>query len=202
MQPSSGRDTEAGLQRRLAKQLGLKSRRDALGGDDGLDDLLDGLDGLHSAGETSSEGGDGIEPHAEEEGTGSDSDGDNSEGWESDGDAGDLGLDADSDGETDDAQVPMNREHSNGSGRAGQDESDRLETGIGTDESAESVSATDDGESSMLTSAEESDGDLDDGGAEHVFAQRRQSGADATASGRPKAVQAGKRAVHADPSRT
>ena len=38
------------LQRRLAKKLGLKSRRDALGGDDGLDDLLDGLDdGLDSA---------------------------------------------------------------------------------------------------------------------------------------------------------
>ena len=44
MQPTSGRDAEAELQRRLAKKLGLKSRRAGLGGDDGLDDLLDGLD--------------------------------------------------------------------------------------------------------------------------------------------------------------
>ncbi len=44
MQPTSGRNAEAELQRRLAKRLGLKSRRAGLGGDDGLDDLLDGLD--------------------------------------------------------------------------------------------------------------------------------------------------------------
>ncbi len=44
MQPTSGRIVEAELQRRLAKKLGLKSLRAGLGGDDGLDDLLDGLD--------------------------------------------------------------------------------------------------------------------------------------------------------------
>lgn len=48
-QPASGKNAETALQRHLAKKLGLKSRRDGLGGDDGLDDLLDGLDVLDSA---------------------------------------------------------------------------------------------------------------------------------------------------------
>ena len=193
VQPAGGRDAEATLQRRLAKKLGLTSRRAAMGGDDGLDDLLDGLDGLDS--ETASDSGDGTTPGGEHEGASSGSDDDGSEGSsESDEDTGDLDMDADSDGGAEVARLPMNGRHANGARPLGEDESDATEDGLAADESAEeSGSAIDDEESFGLTSGEEPGGDRDGSDVEHVSAERRRSGADASASGRPVAVQAGVR---------
>ncbi len=42
LQAAGGQDPELDLQRRLARKLGLKKGKAKMGGDDGLDELLDG----------------------------------------------------------------------------------------------------------------------------------------------------------------
>ena len=45
LQAKAGPDPELELQRRLARQLGLKKGKTAMGGDDGLDEFLEGASG-------------------------------------------------------------------------------------------------------------------------------------------------------------
>ena len=202
-QPASGQNAEAALQRRLAKKLGLKSRRTALGGDDGLDDILDGLDDLESAdggsdesesdrvpddGMTSDSGGEGVSESDDdqEEGSGGELDGASDRdgsSLESSGGDSELGLDSDGDEPVRSAAATANA-HPAMNGRtapAAQDDAD--EASDDTEETAELDS--DDGASDD-DRLDFGDAD-DDGSMEVASAERRQSHAVTTASGRTAA---------------